>query len=228
MSVAPSSKRVYHNFPGTNGFNYSHDSEWVDIGRDVYQSNTRGTGILLEPDKFKSYIQRYVRSAQRMRNQKRRLTRNAGLYTTNVPNYSNNRGFEIYVGDKAKWYKWPTSEQISNLHQSFRTYISTNNYFNNSNNNSNNNFFKNFFNNSNNNANTAKKKKLSLVEQQLFNALGRAKNQKSIRQAYLKGALNFTQTRVVMPNYSKNSKLNTFLKRKYHRKSLSAVYLTQI
>ena len=42
MSVAaPSSKRVYHNFPGTNGFNYSHDSEWVDIGVDVYQSNTR-------------------------------------------------------------------------------------------------------------------------------------------------------------------------------------------
>ena len=189
MSVAPSSKRVYHNFPGTNGFNYMNDSEWVDIGLDVYQSTTRGTGILLEPDNFKSYIQRYVRSAQRMRNQKRRLTRNAGLYTTNVPNYSNNRGFEIYAGDKAKWYKWPKSEQISNLYQSFRTYISTNNYFNNSNNNSNNNFFKNFFNNSNNNANTAKKKKLSLVEQQLFNALGRAKNQKSIRQAYLKGAL---------------------------------------
>ena len=185
MSIAPSSKRVYRNFPGPNGFNYMNDSEWVDIGLDVYQSNTRGTGILLEPDNFKSYIQRYVRSAQRMRNQKRRLTRNAGLYTTNVPNYSNNRGFEIYVGDKAKWYKWPTSEQISNLYQSFRTYISTNNYFNNSNNNSNNNFFKNFF----NNANTMKKKKLSLVEQQLFNALGRAKNQKSIRQAYLKGVL---------------------------------------
>jgi hypothetical protein len=185
MSIAPPSKRVYRNFPGPNGFNYMNDSEWVDIGLDVYQSNTRGTGILLEPDNFKSYIQRYVRSAQRMRNQKRRLTRNAGLYTTNVPNYSNNRGFEIYVGDKAKWYKWPTSEQISNLYQSFRTYISTNNYFNNSNNNSNNNYFKNFF----NNANTAKKKKLSLVEQQLFNALGRAKNQKSIRQAYLKGAL---------------------------------------
>ena len=144
MSVAPSSKRVYRNFPGPNGFNYMNDSEWVDIGLDVYQSNTRGTGILLEPDNFKSYIQRYVRSTQRMRNQKRRLTRNAGLYTTNVPNYSNNRGFEIYVGDKAKWYKWPTSEQISNLYQSFRTYISTNNYFNNSNNNSNNNFFKNF------------------------------------------------------------------------------------
>ena len=185
MSIAPSSKRVYRNFPGPNGFNYMNDSEWVDIGLDVYQSNTRGTGILLEPDNFKSYIQRYVRSAQRMRNQKRRLTRNAGLYTTNVPNYSNNRGFEIYVGDRAKWYKWPTSEQISNLYQSFRTYISTNNYFNNSNNNSNNNFFKNFF----NNANTMKKKKLSLVEQQLFNALGRAKNQKSIRQAYLKGVL---------------------------------------
>lgn len=181
MSIAPPSKRVYRNFPGPNGFNYMNDSEWVDIGLDVYQSNTRGTGILLEPDNFKSYIQRYVRSAQRMRNQKRRLTRNAGLYTTNVPNYSNNRGFEIYVGDKAKWYKWPTSEQISNLYQSFRTYISTNNYFNNSNNN----YFKNFF----NNANTAKKKKLSLVEQQLFNALGRAKNQKSIRQAYLKGVL---------------------------------------
>ena len=181
MSIAPSSKRVYRNFPGPNGFNYMNDSEWVDIGLDVYQSNTRGTGILLEPDNFKSHIQRYVRSAQRMRNQKRRLTRNAGLYTTNVPNYSNNRGFEIYVGDRAKWYKWPTSEQISNLYQSFRTYISTNNYFNNSNNN----FFKNFF----NNANTMKKKKLSLVEQQLFNALGRAKNQKSIRQAYLKGVL---------------------------------------
>ena len=185
MSIAPPSKRVYRNFPGPNGFNYMNDSEWVDIGLDVYQSNTRGTGILLEPDNFKSYIQRYVRSAQRMRNQKRRLTRNAGLYTTNVPNYSNNRGFEIYVGDRAKWYKWPTSEQISNLYQSFRTYISTNNYFNNSNNNSNNNFFKNFFNNSN----AVKKKKLSLVEQQLFNALGRAKNQKSIRQAFMQGAL---------------------------------------
>jgi len=98
MSVAaPSSKRVYHNFPGTNGFNYSHDSEWVDIGVDVYQSNTRGTGILLEPAEFKFYIQRHVRSAKRMRNLGRRLTRNAGLYTTNVPNYTNNRGFEIYV-----------------------------------------------------------------------------------------------------------------------------------
>tara|TARA_B110000046_G_scaffold135582_1_gene141814 strand:+ start:291 stop:944 length:654 start_codon:yes stop_codon:yes gene_type:complete len=209
MSVAPSSKRVYHNFPGTNGFKYNNYSEWSEIGRDVYQSNTRGTGILFEPAKFKSYIQRYVRSAKRMRNQKRRLTRNAGLYTTNVPNYSNNRGFEIYAGDKAKWYKWPTSEQISNLHQSFRTYISTNNYFNNSNNNSNNNFFKNFFNNSNNNANTAKKKKLSLVEQQLFNALGRAKNQKSIRQAYLKGALK------LHPNKGGDAELFKKFKAKY-------------
>jgi len=166
MSVAaPSSKRVYHNFPGTNGFNYSHDSEWVDIGVDVYQSNTRGTGILLEPAEFKFYIQRHVRSAKRMRNLGRRLTRNAGLYTTDVPNYTNNRGFEIYVGDKAKWYKWPKSEQISNLYQSFRTYISTNN------------------------SNAVKNKKLSLVERNLFNALGRAKNEKSIRQAYLKGAL---------------------------------------
>ena len=206
MSVAPSSKRVYHNFPGTNGFNYMNDSEWVDIGLDVYQSNTRGTGILLEPDNFKSYIQRYVRSAQRMRNQKRRLTRNAGLYTTNVPNYSNNRGFEIYVGDKAKWYKWPTSEQISNLYQSFRTYISTNNYFNNSNNN----FFKNFF----NNANTVKKKKLSLVEQQLFNALGRAKNQKSIRQAYLKGALKLHPNKGGDMELFKNFKAKYILKKK--------------
>jgi hypothetical protein len=65
MSIAPSSKRVYRNFPGPNGFNYMNDSEWVDIGLDVYQSNTRGTGILLEPDNFKSYIQRYVRSACR-------------------------------------------------------------------------------------------------------------------------------------------------------------------
>jgi hypothetical protein len=206
MSVAPSSKRVYHNFPGTNGFNYMNDSEWVDIGLDVYQSNTRGTGILLEPDNFKSYIQRYVRSAQRMRNQKRRLTRNAGLYTTNVPNYSNNRGFEIYVGDKAKWYKWPTSEQISNLYQSFRTYISTNNYFNNSNNN----FFKNFF----NNANTVKKKKLSLVEQQLFNALGRAKNQKSIRQAYLKGVLKLHPNKGGDMELFKNFKAKYILKKK--------------
>jgi len=204
MSIAPSSKRVYRNFPGTNGFNYMNDSEWVDIGLDVYQSNTRGTGILLEPDNFKSYIQRYVRSAQRMRNQKRRLTRNAGLYTTNVPNYSNNRGFEIYAGDKAKWYKWPTSEQISNLHQSFRTYISTNNYFNNSNNNSNNNFF--------NNSNAVKKKKLSLVEQQLFNALGRAKNQKSIRQAYLKGALK------LHPNKGGDMELFKNFKAKYNLK----------
>ena len=208
MSIAPSSKRVYRNFPGTNGFNYMNDSEWVDIGLDVYQSNTRGTGILLEPDNFKSYIQRYVRSAQRMRNQKRRLTRNAGLYTTNVPNYSNNRGFEIYAGDKAKWYKWPTSEQISNLYQSFRTYISTNNYFNNSNNNSNNNYFKNFFNNSN----AVKKKKLSLVEQQLFNALGRAKNQKSIRQAYLKGALK------LHPNKGGDMELFKNFKAKYNLK----------
>ena len=198
MSVAPSSKRVYHNFPGTNGFNYMNDSEWVDIGLDVYQSTTVGTGILLEPDNFKSYIQRYVRSAQRMRNQKRRLTRNAGLYTTNVPNYSNNRGFEIYVGDKAKWYKWPTSEQISNLYQSFRTYISTNNYFN----------------NSNNNANTAKKKKLSLVEQQLFNALGRAKNQKSIRQAYLKGVLKLHPNKGGDMELFKNFKAKYILKKK--------------
>ena len=202
MSVAPSSKRVYRNFPGPNGFNYMNDSEWVDIGLDVYQSNTRGTGILLEPDNFKSYIQRYVRSAQRMRNQKRRLTRNAGLYTTNVPNYSNNRGFEIYVGDKAKWYKWPTSEQISNLYQSFRTYISTNNYFNNSNNN--------FFNNSN----TVKKKKLSLVEQQLFNALGRAKNQKSIRQAYLKGVLKLHPNKGGDMELFKNFKAKYILKKK--------------
>jgi hypothetical protein len=206
MSIAPSSKRVYRNFPGPNGFNYMNDSEWVDIGLDVYQSNTRGTGILLEPDNFKSYIQRYVRSAQRMRNQKRRLTRNAGLYTTNVPNYSNNRGFEIYVGDKAKWYKWPTSEQISNLYQSFRTYISTNNYFNNSNNN----FFKNFF----NNANTVKKKKLSLVEQQLFNALGRAKNQKSIRQAYLKGVLKLHPNKGGDMELFKNFKAKYILKKK--------------
>ena len=206
MSIAPPSKRVYRNFPGPNGFNYMNDSEWVDIGLDVYQSNTRGTGILLEPDNFKSYIQRYVRSAQRMRNQKRRLTRNAGLYTTNVPNYSNNRGFEIYAGDKAKWYKWPTSEQISNLHQSFRTYISTNNYFNNSNNN----FFKNFFNNSN----TVKKKKLSLVEQQLFNALGRAKNQKSIRQAYLKGALKLHPNKGGDMELFKNFKAKYILKKK--------------
>jgi hypothetical protein len=206
MSIAPPSKRVYRNFPGPNGFNYMNDSEWVDIGLDVYQSNTRGTGILLEPDNFKSYIQRYVRSAQRMRNQKRRLTRNAGLYTTNVPNYSNNRGFEIYVGDKAKWYKWPTSEQISNLYQSFRTYISTNNYFNNSNNN----FFKNFF----NNANTVKKKKLSLVEQQLFNALGRAKNQKSIRQAYLKGVLKLHPNKGGDMELFKNFKAKYILKKK--------------
>ena len=191
MSVAPSSKRVYRNFPGPNGFNYMNDSEWVDIGLDVYQSNTRGTGILLEPDNFKSYIQRYVRSAQRMRNQKRRLTRNAGLYTTNVPNYSNNRGFEIYVGDKAKWYKWPTSEQISNLHQSFRTYISNNN--------------------SNNNA---ENRKLSLVERNLFNALGRAKNQKSIRQAYLKGALKLHPNKGGDMELFKNFKAKYILKKK--------------
>jgi hypothetical protein len=205
MSIAPSSKRVYRNFPGTNGFNYS-NSEWSEIGADVYLSNTKGTGILFEPAKFKSYIQRYVRSAKRMRNQRRRLTRNAGLYTTNVPNYSNNRGFEIYVGDKAKWYKWPTSEQISNLYQSFRTYISTNNYFNNSNNN----FFKNFF----NNANTVKKKKLSLVEQQLFNALGRAKNQKSIRQAYLKGVLKLHPNKGGDMELFKNFKAKYILKKK--------------
>ena len=210
MSVAPSSKRVYHNFPGTNGFNYSNYSEWSEIGADVYLSNTKGTGILFEPEKFKSYIQRYVRSAKRMRNQGSRLTRNAGLYTTNVPNYTNNRGFEIYVGDRAKWYKWPTSEQISNLHQSFRTYISTNNYFNNSNNNSNNNFFKNFF----NNANTVKKKKLSLVEQQLFNALGRAKNQKSIRQAYLKGVLKLHPNKGGDMELFKNFKAKYILKKK--------------
>ena len=186
MSVAPSSKRVYHNFPGTNGFKYNNYSEWSEIGRDVYQSNTRGTGILFEPAKFKSYIQRYVRSAKRMRNQRRRLTRNAGLYTTNVPNYSNNRGFEIYVGDKAKWYKWPKSEQISNLHQSFRTYISNNN--------------------SNNNA---ENRKLSLVERNLFNALGRANNQKSIRQAYLKGALK------LHPNKGGDAELFKKFKAKY-------------
>ncbi len=186
MSVAaPSSKRVYHNFPGTNGFNYSHDSEWVDIGVDVYQSNTRGTGILLEPTEFKFYIQRHVRSAKRMRNLGRRLTRNAGLYTTNVPNYTNNRGFEIYVGDKAKWYKWPKSEQISNLYQSFRTYIS------------------------NNNSNAVKNKKLSLVERNLFNALGRARNQKSIRQAYKKGALR------LHPNKGGDAELFKKFKAKY-------------
>jgi hypothetical protein len=177
---------VYHNFPGTNGFKYNNYSEWSEIGRDVYQSNTRGTGILFEPVKFKSYIQRYVRSAKRMRNQRRRLTRNAGLYTTNVPNYSNNRGFEIYVGDKAKWYKWPTSEQISNLHQSFRTYISNNN--------------------SNNNA---ENRKLSLVERNMFNALGRANNQKSIRQAYLKGALK------LHPNKGGDAELFKKFKAKY-------------
>ena len=186
MSVAPSSKRVYHNFPGTNGFKYNNYSEWSEIGRDVYQSNTRGTGILFEPAKFKSYIQRYVRSAKRMRNQRRRLTRNAGLYTTNVPNYSNNRGFEIYVGDKAKWYKWPKSEQISNLYQSFRTYISNNN--------------------SNNNA---ENRKLSLVERNLFNALNRANDQKSIRQAYLKGALK------LHPNKGGDAELFKKFKAKY-------------
>ena len=192
MSIAPSSKRVYRNFPGPNGFNYMNDSEWVDIGLDVYQSNTRGTGILLEPDNFKSYIQRYVRSAQRMRNQKRRLTRNAGLYTTNVPNYSNNRGFEIYVGDKAKWYKWPTSEQISNLHQSFRTYISNNN--------------------SNNNAENTKP--TSLVERNLFNALNRANDQKSIRQAYLKGVLKLHPNKGGDMELFKNFKAKYILKKK--------------
>ena len=192
MSVAaPSSKRVYHNFPGTNGFNYSHDSEWVDIGVDVYQSNTRGTGILLEPTEFKFYIQRHVRSAKRMRNLGRRLTRNAGLYTTNVPNYTNNRGFEIYVGDKAKWYKWPKSEQISNLYQSFRTYIS------------------------NNNSNAVKNKKLSLVERNLFNALGRAKNEKSIRQAYLKGALKLHPNKGGDAELFKNFKAKYILKKRY-------------
>ena len=190
MSIAPSSKRVYRNFPGTNGFNYS-NSEWSEIGADVYLSNTKGTGILFEPAKFKSYIQRYVRSAKRMRNQRRRLTRNAGLYTTNVPNYSNNRGFEIYVGDKAKWYKWPTSEQISNLHQSFRTYISNNN--------------------SNNNA---ENRKLSLVERNLFNALGRANNQKSIRQAYLKGALKLHPNKGGDMELFKNFKAKYILKKK--------------
>jgi len=196
MSVAaPSSKRVYHNFPGTNGFNYSHDSEWVDIGVDVYQSNTRGTGILLEPAEFKFYIQRHVRSAKRMRNLGRRLTRNAGLYTTNVPNYTNNRGFEIYVGDKAKWYKWPKSEQISNLYQSFRTYISNNN--------------------SNNNSNAVKNKKLSLVERNLFNALGRANNEKSIRQAYLKGALKLHPNKGGDAELFKKFKAKYILKKRY-------------
>ena len=192
MSVAaPSSKRVYHNFPGTNGFNYSHDSEWVDIGVDVYQSNTRGTGILLEPAEFKFYIQRHVRSAKRMRNLGRRLTRNAGLYTTNVPNYTNNRGFEIYVGDKAKWYKWPKSEQIFNLYQSFRTYIS------------------------NNNSNAVKNKKLSLVERNLFNALGRANNEKSIRQAYLKGALKLHPNKGGDAELFKKFKAKYILKKRY-------------
>jgi len=189
MSVAaPSSKRVYHNFPGTNGFNYSHDSEWVDIGVDVYQSNTRGTGILLEPTEFKFYIQRHVRSAKRMRNLGRRLTRNAGLYTTNVPNYTNNRGFEIYVGDKAKWYKWPKSEQISNLYQSFRTYIS------------------------NNNSNAVKNKKLSLVERNLFNALNRARDQNSIRKAYKKGVLR------IHPNKGGDAELFKKFQAKYNLK----------
>jgi hypothetical protein len=192
MSVAPSSKRVYHNFPGTNGFKYNNYSEWSEIGRDVYQSNTRGTGILFEPAKFKSYIQRYVRSAKRMRNQRRRLTRNAGLYTTNVPNYSNNRGFEIYVGDKAKWYKWPTSEQISNLHQSFRTYISNNN--------------------SNNNAENTKP--TSLVERNLFNALNRANDQKSIRRAYLKGVLKLHPNKGGDMELFKNFKAKYILKKK--------------
>jgi hypothetical protein len=191
MSIAPSSKRVYRNFPGTNGFNYS-NSEWSEIGADVYQSNTRGTGILFEPAKFKSYIQRYVRSAKRMRNQRRRLTRNAGLYTTNVPNYSNNRGFEIYVGDKAKWYKWPTSEQISNLHQSFRTYISNNN--------------------SNNNAENTKP--TSLVERNLFNALNRANDQKSIRRAYLKGVLKLHPNKGGDMELFKNFKAKYILKKK--------------
>jgi hypothetical protein len=191
MSIAPSSKRVYRNFPGTNGFNYS-NSEWSEIGADVYLSNTKGTGILFEPAKFKSYIQRYVRSAKRMRNQRRRLTRNAGLYTTNVPNYSNNRGFEIYVGDKAKWYKWPTSEQISNLHQSFRTYISNNN--------------------SNNNAENTKP--TSLVERNLFNALNRANDQKSIRRAYLKGVLKLHPNKGGDMELFKNFKAKYILKKK--------------
>ena len=188
MSIAPPSKRVYHNFPGTNGFNYSNYSEWSEIGADVYLSNTKGTGILFEPEKFKSYIQRYVRSAKRMRNQRSRLTRNAGLYTTNGPNYSNNRGFEIYVGDKAKWYKWPTSEQISNLHQSFRTYIS------------------------NNNSNNTKP--TSLVERNLFNALNRANDQKSIRQAYLKGVLKLHPNKGGDMELFKNFKAKYILKKK--------------
>jgi hypothetical protein len=127
-----------------------------------------------------------------MRNQRRRLTRNAGLYTTNVPNYSNNRGFEIYVGDKAKWYKWPTSEQISNLHQSFRTYISNNN--------------------SNNNAENTKP--TSLVERNLFNALNRANDQKSIRRAYLKGVLKLHPNKGGDMELFKNFKAKYILKKK--------------
>jgi hypothetical protein len=108
-----------------------------------------------------------------------------------VPNYTNNRGFEIYVGDKAKWYKWPKSEQISNLYQSFRTYIS------------------------NNNSNAVKNKKLSLVERNLFNALGRAKNEKSIRQAYLKGALKLHPNKGGDAELFKNFKAKYILKKRY-------------
>ena len=130
--MSSSNNRVYNNFPGTvNGFkgNFGPGSEWYEIGTDVNLSKTRGTGILFEPREFKAYIRRYERD--RGRDARVGMLRNAPLYTTNAPNHPNNRGFQVYVGRRAKWFKWPTSEeQIEKFHFFFN---SNNNSYNNSN-----------------------------------------------------------------------------------------------
>jgi len=77
------------------------------------------------------------------------------------------------------------------LYQSFRTYIS------------------------NNNSNAVKNKKLSLVERNLFNALGRANNEKSIRQAYLKGALKLHPNKGGDAELFKKFKAKYILKKRY-------------
>jgi len=60
-----------------------------------------------------------------------------------------------------------------------------------------------------------KNKKLSLVERNLFNALGRAKNEKSIRQAYLKGALKLHPNKGGDAELFKNFKAKYILKKRY-------------
>jgi hypothetical protein len=113
-----SNNRVYHNFPGTfDGFNFGSFNtdltEWYEIG--LYVSRSIPGFNLFEPREFKSFIKRYDRDSRLMAQLRWGQIEVSGQ--ANQSNYSNNRGFKIYVGGRSKWFKWPTSrEQIEKFH----------------------------------------------------------------------------------------------------------------